>query len=1160
MAPLKNRYTLPSTPVHSGRLADIYQAYDFTDRRDVAVKLFKSGLCGDSVVRESFYRESQRLMDLRHSSLIRMLDFGEDGPDGRPYLVLEWGGTPLDKWLNDGSTFRDWADFYDTVGRRILAGIAYAHSRDTSHRELKPSDFLISPLDGEFRLADFGVSKYPEFLDQALNIAEFIRPNEPFSPVNGYDHAYSTATDVWGYAVICLYVLTKSDQCLTRWDQIPDLLARLEAPQEIRDILGDALRPEAAERPHNASVLLTRLDQAHAKLRRPPPAMTCGLILGPKAKERFRGLFPGVDSQVKIETELVNDLRDGPPLIGAFVITDAETGKPSVDPTTYAILGQSLRLIAKIDNQSQAKFFITDVSRPPDALQERNRNDAWDCNLQFVFGTPASGKQAIESLRRGHEAFVEKDGERKRQREEESLFENWTRLLQLRIEHAEDAKSYDYDGFEADENRYVFRTTQRVDATILNETWMVEGTKLVGEIDYTEEYSITLFVERKAPGGLPPKGRLIIDSRASKGPLKRQLHALQAMRNPRNSRQEVLKKCLIHPADAEVSPGEIGEIEWVSKGLDPNKQAVIKAALASADVFKVEGPPGTGKTTFIAELILQFLKRNPGKRVLLTSQTHIAVDNAIEKVVQFRSDLRITRVGFQESKVAPSVHPHLLVNRLEPWRQRTRRESERFVTQFAKRAGFDSTKIQQGIDVGLLLQARLELQQIEKREAEVETALQTVRAEFFAKDERGESTADADRAELLNSELDRLREELNELREARQKRAQAKRDAEKEFQRKYPADKDLIRESNDELSVWRDGLVGASPLAQRISGLFSLQAEWLQRFTRDDDCAEIILLDSDLIAGTCIGITSGDTEDEGYGLCIVDEASKATLPEALVPMIRSERWVLVGDQRQLPPFVDVALRNPRFFADNRIDSEIVKETLLARLDRLELPAHSQAMLTQQHRMVPAIGNLVSTIFYGGKLESVHNPDREIPDSLGAVVSAPVAWFSTSREKYRREQSPNGSFFNPLESEWTATLLGRLEFYHARSTQPKNATRKKLKVAVLTGYAAQRGHLTQRIADESCPNLEIECHTVDSYQGREADVVIFSITRSNIHGRAGFLSSLERINVALSRARYALWIIGDADFCRDLGGATPLADVLRYIETHSTDCLVKEGIS
>jgi hypothetical protein len=866
-----------------------------------------------------------------------------------------------------------------------------------------------------------------------------------------------------------------------------------------------------------------------------------------------------VDVQAKIEAQLLNDLSDGPPLVSAFTTIDPGTGQRVVEPETYVLLGTSLRLITRVDSQSTSKLAVTGVSRSSsEAAHERLRADAWDCKLNFVFSPAANGKQAVENLRLGHQLFLEQGDARQRQREEESLFENWSRLLQLRMDHVEASKSYEYDGFDVEENRFVFHTHQRADPTILNECWMVEGTKLSGEVDQADENSVGLYMERRFPATPPPKGRLVIDARATKGQIKRQLHSLQVMRNPRSPRQEVLKRCLIHPADADVSPGEAAVAHWFSEHLDDNKKSVIKAALSASDMFKVEGPPGTGKTTFIAELILQFLDRNPRKRVLLTSQTHIAVDNAIEKVLRFRPELRVTRVGFQEAKVAATVQPHLLSNRLIPWREKTRRESIQFLTQFAQRSGFDSNKVHQGIDIGLILQARRELTLVERREADIENGLQTVREELYAKDDRGEPLANADRSEYLETELGRLREDLNDLRLTRQARAQARREAERDFVSKYPEDKALIRESDAELTVWRDGLIGTSAEAQQICALFELQAEWLQRFTRDDDCKEIILLDSDLIAGTCIGITSGDTEDEGYGLCIVDEASKATLPEALVPMIRSERWVLVGDQRQLPPFVDAILRSPRFLAEKRIDAEVVKETLLSRLDRLQLPSRAQAMLTHQHRMVPAIGNLVSAIFYGGRLESVVDPRRLVPDALGAVLSAPVAWVSTSLEQGRREQSPSGSFFNALEADWAAALLERLSRYYSGANDGERL-KSVLKVAVLTGYSAQRNHLIQRLGHLACPLLEVECHTVDSYQGREADVVIFSVTRSNDQGRPGFLAAHERINVALSRARLALWIVGDADFCRDLGHATPLADVRLHIEANPGDCLLQEGL-
>lgn len=175
---------------------------------------------------------------------------------------------------------------------------------------------------------------------------------------------------------------------------------------------------------------------------------------------------------------------------------------------------------------------------------------------------------------------------------------------------------------------------------------------------------------------------------------------------------------------------------------------------------------------------------------------------------------------------------------------------------------------------------------------------------------------------------------------------------------------------------------------------------------------------------------------------------------------------------------------------------------------------------------------------------------------------PVVWYSTSKEPDRSEQkASNGSWMNPLEAKWTRLLLDRLEFY-AAAHAPKHGSDQPvepLKVVVLTGYSAQRTHLENALQSEHRPHLEFEFHTVDAYQGREADVVVFSITRSNRQGKAGFLAERERINVALSRARYGLCVIGDADFCRALGGQSALSEVREYIENHPDTCLLKEGV-
>jgi len=1107
---LKDRYVLQKVS-RSGRLAEVFSALDTTTNQRVAVKLFKKGLPEDPVIREAFRRESQRLIHLQHSTLIGMLDYGEDGPDGRPYLILEWGGESLDVWFQGDFPYRDWSEFYEAVGQPLLQGIAYAHSRETVHRELKPADFLVGE-DGKIRLADFGVSRFPEFLDESLDIGSFIRANEPFSPVNGYDANYAYATDVWGYAAICLHLLTKS--ALKKWDQIPGVIATLPATDDVRSALMDALREEAAERPADAQVLLDRLNAAHRKSRPVGSRMVCSLELARTALEKYQREF-GSATPREIETVLYAELNNAPAAWEPFSKFDEVSGKRVTIPETYFLMGQSFSLIAAVDRTTRTHFYVTSIARPSsEAIFDQTRGRGWTHDIEFRLGRPVVGskdRENVEFILNAVAAHVEKAGERMFVQEEERLFRSWNDLLQVRLDHGREQKFYDYRGVDCDGNRVTFTIDAKVDPQILEETWGVNGRRIYGVVDGVGENTITLYIEDVDARDVPESGRLVIDARATERQLKIQLDALGAVRYPRNPRQEVLRKCILRPGEIAGPSGGSSIVSWFATKLDENKKTVIQAALDSRDLYLVEGPPGTGKTTFIAELILQYLERNPNKRVLLTSQTHIAVDNAIERVAEFKPELKVTRVGRREAKVAESVHCYLLTNRITEWRKRVYAEATRFLKERAVKEGFKPSDIQMGLDAGLLVQARQELVRAEVSEKECEKELHQLRTELDAKNEDGNPLADAERAAFLREEDRRAEDELSRLRQLRKDRALISRKLGDIFKKQYTDYADLVGKSLPEIIEWQDALIGDSPAAQRFRSLFELNAEWMQRFTRDEDCEEAILLDSDLIAGTCIGIASSDAEDEGYGLCILDEASKATLPEALVPMIRSEKWILVGDQRQLPPFMDVVLRNKSLLSDKGIEREVVAETLLARLVRLGIPDTGRAMLSRQHRMTPEIGNLVSAIFYEGRLQSVGG--QIIPRAITQVMEKPVAWLTTSRLTDRAEQRPAStkSFINPCEGRIVRKLLDRLDLFHQH--QPKGTVDGPLKVVVLAGYSAQKTHLENILGATPRPSLDLECHTVDAYQGREADVVIFSITRSNKQHQPGFLPARCRILTA-----------------------------------------------
>jgi superfamily I DNA and/or RNA helicase len=338
-----------------------------------------------------------------------------------------------------------------------------------------------------------------------------------------------------------------------------------------------------------------------------------------------------------------------------------------------------------------------------------------------------------------------------------------------------------------------------------------------------------------------------------------------------------------------------------------------------------------------------------------------------------------------------------------------------------------------------------------------------------------------------------------------------------------------------------------TPNAKFLQKFINLQTEWFDQFGRNERRFNTPLIKrSQVIAGTCIGI-SREIHDVEFDLCIVDEASKATATEVLVPMSRSKKWLLVGDPRQLPPFQDEASRNTELLEQYELIREDVQETLFDRLLRI-LPDGCKKMLTTQHRMVEPIGKLISTCFYDGKLES---SGPQIDRILSKVLPRPVTWLTTSKLSNSREQSANSSFNNSCEVNVIFQWLKQLN-------QVSMEAQKSYKVAVLSGYAAQLTLLRRRLDTEESDlqKLIIECNTVDAFQGREADIVIYSVTRSNKDKKIGFLRDEARLNVALSRGRVGLVIVGDHQFCRALT-YNPLRNVLHYIEQHPEDCICKE---
>ncbi len=252
-----------------------------------------------------------------------------------------------------------------------------------------------------------------------------------------------------------------------------------------------------------------------------------------------------------------------------------------------------------------------------------------------------------------------------------------------------------------------------------------------------------------------------------------------------------------------------------------------------------------------------------------------------------------------------------------------------------------------------------------------------------------------------------------------------------------------------------------------------------------------------------------------WDVVIVDEAAKITLAEVLVPLVDARRIVLIGDHKQLPPFLDSVTGEQ--LDQMGMDQDEAKLSLFQHLfEHVLPPAHRGEMLTQS-RMHPSIGGVVSKLFYDGKLlHNVRHEQRPLP--AGRFDTENRVLFLGFRGA--DEQTAERSRRNPLEADQVRRVLELLDQDAHLAGQP-------LTVAVITPYKAQVRELDTRLKRKWKALKEVRAGTVHAFQGRQADVVIYSLVRTG-PAEWRFLADPRLFNVAMSRAKSLLVLVGDLD--------------------------------
>jgi len=327
-------------------------------------------------------------------------------------------------------------------------------------------------------------------------------------------------------------------------------------------------------------------------------------------------------------------------------------------------------------------------------------------------------------------------------------------------------------------------------------------------------------------------------------------------------------------------------------------------------------------------------------------------------------------------------------------------------------------------------------------------------------------------------------------------------------------EEDPAYEEVRELDSWRERLIkrgsrfGRGQLGYDEKQRLDRETAKLWRQARDIeyDISRRIIASAQVVLATHGGISQKLVRGK-FDLVAMDEASQATEPLSWIPLTLANKAVFAGDSLQLPPTI--------YSKDAAAGGLAV--TLFDRLKDV-LPDSLQTLLRVQYRMHETIMGFSSGEFYEGKLiahESVRRHTAAELDGVEAddLTGMPLTYVDTAGAGY--DESWN-ALLESRENAGEATLAARLlNKLLAAGLAPKS-------VAVLTPYVAQARLLRGMI---KVPGLEIG--SVDGFQGREKEAVIVSLVRSNPEAEVGFLSDTRRMNVALTRSRRLLIVIGDS---------------------------------
>ena len=266
----------------------------------------------------------------------------------------------------------------------------------------------------------------------------------------------------------------------------------------------------------------------------------------------------------------------------------------------------------------------------------------------------------------------------------------------------------------------------------------------------------------------------------------------------------------------------------------------------------------------------------------------------------------------------------------------------------------------------------------------------------------------------------------------------------------------------------------------------------------EDKIVREIIEESDVIVSTNSSAALDVIAKYNFDVAVIDEASQTTIPSVLIPIAKAHRFILAGDHKQLPPTVIST------------DAYELEETLFESL--IEKYPHKGQLLNVQYRMNDELMRFSNSQFYDNLLETDSSVFDITLNDFDINDEKTMEFIDTSNMNDNREAHLNDSksFVNRTEARICLKL--------ANDYLDKGV--KKEDIGIISPYADQVKLISEHI--------DVEVKSVDGFQGREKEIIIISTVRSNDNGELGFLNDLRRLNVAITRAKRKLIIVGNQD--------------------------------